>query len=83
MSYAPDFAKHGVVFSGLSPDGKLPEIVEIKGHPFFIAVQYHPEFKSRPFAAHPIFASFVKAAKDRVNATKPKLVKAKKAKAAA
>lgn len=64
MNYADDLAQHGVVFSGLSPDGKLPEIVEIKGHPFFIAVQFHPEFKSRPFAAQPIFASFVKAAKE-------------------
>jgi CTP synthase len=65
LAYREALAEHGVVFSGLSPDGKLPEIVEIKGHPFFIAVQFHPEFKSRPFAAHPIFASFVKAAKDR------------------
>lgn len=77
MNYAEEFAEHGVVFSGTSPDGKLPEIVEIKGHPFFIAVQYHPEFKSRPFAAHPIFASFVEAAKKRANANKPKLVKTK------
>ena len=79
MNYAEDFAKHGVVFSGTSPDGKLPEIVEIKGHPFFIAVQYHPEFKSRPFAAHPIFASFVKAAKDQQSKASPKLVKKKAA----
>ena len=64
MAYADDLAKHGVIFSGLSPDGSLPEIVEIKGHPFFIAVQFHPEFKSRPFAAQPIFAHFVKAAKE-------------------
>lgn len=83
MAYADAFKEHGVIFSGTSPDGKLPEIVELKNHPFFIAVQYHPEFKSRPFAAHPIFASFVKAAKERANATKPKLVKAKKAKVAA
>ena len=65
LNYAPALAEHGVVFSGLSPDGKLPEIVELKNHPFFIAVQFHPEFKSRPFAAQPIFASFVKAAKER------------------
>jgi len=64
MNYAKDFAAHGVVFSGLSPDGKLPEIVELKNHPFFIAVQFHPEFKSRPMEAHPIFAAFVKAAKE-------------------
>ncbi len=65
LNYREELEQHGVLFSGLSPDGKLPEIVEIKGHPFFIAVQFHPEFKSRPFAAHPIFASFVKAAKER------------------
>jgi CTP synthase len=68
MAYAEDLAKHGVIFSGLSPDGKLPEIVEIKGHPFFIAVQFHPEFTSRPFAPQPIFAGFVKAAKERAKA---------------
>jgi CTP synthase len=79
MNYAEELAKHGVVFSGTSPDGKLPEIVEIKGHPFFIAVQYHPEFKSRPFAPHPIFASFVKAAKDASKTKAPKLVKQKAA----
>ena len=64
MAYAPDLAKAGAVFSGLSPDGKLPEIVELKNHPFFIAVQFHPEFKSRPSNPHPIFAAFVKAAKE-------------------
>ncbi len=68
MAYAEDLARHGVIFSGLSPDGKLPEIVEIKGHPFFIGVQFHPEFKSRPFAAQPIFGSFVKAAKEYAKA---------------
>ena len=57
-----------MIFSGLSPDGKLPEIVEIKSHPFFIAVQFHPEFTSRPFAPQPIFAGFVKAAKERAKA---------------
>ena len=69
LAYADELKEHGVVFSGLSPDGKLPEIVEIKGHPFFIAVQFHPEFKSRPFAAQPIFASFVKAAKEHNKVT--------------
>jgi CTP synthase len=83
MRYADELKKHGAVFSGLSPDGKLPEIVELKSHPFFIAVQFHPEFKSRPFAAHPIFASFVEAAKKQhAKANAPKLVKGKKAKAA-
>ncbi|MFM9889924.1 MAG: CTP synthase [Rickettsiales bacterium] len=65
FAYEADLAKHGVLFSGRSPDGRLPEIVELKNHPFFIAVQFHPEFKSRPFSAHPIFASFVKAAKEQ------------------
>lgn len=68
INYAADFAKHGVVFSGLSPDGRLPEIVEIKNHPWFVGVQFHPEFKSRPFDAHPLFASFVKAAKEGAKA---------------
>jgi len=52
----------GMMFSGLSPDGTLPEIIELKDHPWFIGVQYHPELKSRPFAPHPLFASFIKAA---------------------
>ena len=54
----------GLSFSGSSPDGLLPEIVEIPDHPWFIGVQYHPELKSRPFAPHPLFASFIKAAVD-------------------
>lgn len=66
-NYIEEFKQHGVIFSGMSPDGTLPEIVEIKDHPFFIAVQFHPEFKSRPFDAHPIFASFVKAAKEQAS----------------
>ncbi len=53
----------GLVFSGLSPDGQLPEIVEIEDHPWYIGVQYHPELKSRPFEPHPLFTSFVGAAK--------------------
>ncbi len=64
-NYIEDFAKHGVVFSGMSPDGVLPEIVELKKHPFFIGVQFHPEFLSRPYEAHPVFSAFVKAAKAR------------------
>ena len=52
----------GLKFSGMSPDDKLPEIVEIPNHPFFVGVQFHPELKSKPFAAHPLFISFVKAA---------------------
>jgi CTP synthase len=52
----------GLSFSGMSPDGKLPEIVEVRDHPWFIGVQFHPELKSKPFAPHPLFADFVRAA---------------------
>jgi len=52
----------GLIFSGMSPDGKLPEIVEYADHPWFIGVQFHPELKSKPFAPHPLFASFIGAA---------------------
>ena len=52
----------GLRFSGMSPDGVLPEIVEIPDHPWFIGVQYHPELKSKPFDPHPLFTSFIKAA---------------------
>jgi len=52
----------GLVFSGMSPDGELPEIVERPDHPWFIGVQFHPELKSKPFAPHPLFASFIAAA---------------------
>ena len=54
----------GLKFSGMSPDGRLPEIVEHAGHPWFIGVQFHPELKSKPFAPHPLFADFVRAAKE-------------------
>ncbi|GAB6076719.1 CTP synthase [Desulfurobacterium crinifex] len=56
--------KAGLVIAGTSPDGKLVEVVEIKGHPWFVAVQFHPEFKSRPRSPHPLFVNFVKAAKE-------------------
>jgi len=55
--------KKDLIFSGLSPDGSLPETIELENHPWFIGVQFHPEFKSRPFAPHPLFSSFIKAAK--------------------
>ena len=58
----------GVVFSGLSPDGRLVEAMELPGHPFFVGVQYHPEFKSRPDKPQPIFRNFVAAALDHQNA---------------
>ncbi len=62
MRYRERLEKAGLRFSGLSPDGLLPEIVELDGHPWFIGVQYHPELKSRPFEPHPLFASFIAAA---------------------
>jgi CTP synthase len=49
----------------MSPDGELPEIVEIPEHPWFIGVQYHPELKSKPFEPHPLFAGFIRAALDQ------------------
>jgi CTP synthase len=55
----------GLSFSGMSPDGRLPEIVELPGHPWFLGVQFHPELMSKPFAPHPLFASFIKAALDQ------------------
>ena len=60
----PKLEKRGLIFSGLSPDGSLPETIELENHPWFIGVQFHPEFKSRPFAPHPLFSSFIKAAKN-------------------
>ena len=58
-----NFEKKGMIFSGMSPDNKLPEIIELINHPWFIGVQFHPEFKSRPLSPHPLFSSFIKAAK--------------------
>ena len=63
INFQEDFEKKGMIFSGLSPDNKLPEIIELKDHPWFIGVQFHPEFKSRPLSPHPLFSSFIKAAK--------------------
>ncbi|NOX95556.1 MAG: CTP synthase [Alphaproteobacteria bacterium] len=65
IAWADRLAEHGIVFSGRSPDGGLPEIMEIPAHPWFIGVQYHPELKSRPFEPHPLFASFIEAAVKR------------------
>jgi CTP synthase len=62
MGFREQLEKSGMRFSGTSPDGLLPEIVEIDNHPWFIGVQYHPELKSRPFEPHPLFASFIAAA---------------------
>lgn len=62
IDYKDQLEAAGLLFSGLSPDGVLPEIVEIPEHPWFIGVQYHPELKSRPFEPHPLFAGFIRAA---------------------
>ncbi|GGA21214.1 CTP synthase [Neptunicoccus cionae] len=62
IQYRDDLEKHGLEFSGMSPDGRLPEIVEFKDHPWYIGVQFHPELKSKPFEPHPLFRDFIKAA---------------------
>ncbi len=64
-AYKGRLEQHGMRFSGMSPDGVLPETIEYQEHPWFIGVQFHPELKSRPFAPHPLFASFVEAAVER------------------
>ena len=61
-AYKDRLEQHGMRFSGMSPDGVLPEIIEYDDHPWFIGVQFHPELKSRPFEPHPLFASFIEAA---------------------
>ncbi len=63
--YREGLEEHGLSFAGMSPDGLLPETIEYEDHPWFIGVQYHPELKSRPFEPHPLFASFIAAAKER------------------
>ncbi|HHX91169.1 MAG TPA: CTP synthase [Paracoccus sp.] len=62
IRYREQLERHGLKFSGMSPDGRLPEIIEHEGHPWFIGVQFHPELKSKPFAPHPLFADFIRAA---------------------
>ena len=62
-AYRARLEEKGMVFAGMSPDGLLPETIEFADHPWFIGVQYHPELKSRPFEPHPLFASFIAAAK--------------------
>ncbi len=63
--YRQQFTAHGMLFAGTSPDHSLVEIIELPEHPWFVAVQFHPEFKSKPTAAHPLFAGFVAAAVER------------------
>jgi CTP synthase len=62
MHYRAPLERAGLMFSGVSPDGLLPEIVELQGHPWFVGVQFHPELKSRPFDPHPLFTAFIHAA---------------------
>lgn len=69
VAYKDDLEKSGMTFSGMSPDGVLPEIVELEDHPWFVGVQFHPELKSRPFDAHPLFADYVRAAMHRAKKT--------------
>jgi CTP synthase len=64
IKYREQLEAKGLIFSGMSPDGSLPEIVEVADHPWFIGVQFHPELKSKPFAPHPLFKDFVRAAKE-------------------
>ena len=65
IGYKDTLEEAGLCFSGISPDGMLPEIVELPDHPWFIGVQFHPELKSKPFDPHPLFTSFVRAALDQ------------------
>ena len=62
MNYKDRLEQHGLRFSGMSPNGILPEIVEDANHPWFVGVQFHPELKSKPFDPHPLFVSFIDAA---------------------
>ena len=64
--YRTGLANSGLLFSGLSPDGELVEISEVKGHPFMLGTQFHPEFRYRPNRPHPLFAEFIGAAKEVV-----------------
>jgi CTP synthase len=62
VNYRASLEATGLRFCGMSPDGVLPEIIELPGHPWFVGVQYHPELKSKPFDPHPLFADFIAAA---------------------
>ena len=64
-AYRQSFEEHGMLFSGLSPDGRLVEIAELRDHPFMLASQFHPEFLSRPNRPHPLFVAFMRAACER------------------
>lgn len=75
--YREVLAKHGMRFTGLSPDQKLVEIIELSDHPWFLGCQFHPEFKSRPMEPHPIFKAFVKSALENARLKDPEKFKAK------
>jgi CTP synthase len=62
VHYKECLERTGMRFCGMSPDGVLPEIIELPDHPWFVGVQYHPELKSKPFDPHPLFAGFIAAA---------------------
>ena len=62
VNYMNSLSAAGISFSGMSPDGRLPEVIELPDHPWFVGVQFHPELKSKPFEPHPLFASFIEAA---------------------
>ncbi len=64
-AYKEQLEAAGLWFSGMSPDGRLPEIVELPGHPWFVGVQFHPELRSQPMRPHPLFADFIRAARDQ------------------
>jgi CTP synthase len=71
-AYMESLGKAGIVFSGVSPDKGLVEIVEMKGHPWFLGCQFHPEFKSKPMDPHPLFREFIKASLRRVKSPRGK-----------
>jgi CTP synthase len=75
--YRQQFAAHGMLVTGTSPDGKLVEVIELQGHPWFLAVQCHPEFKSKPTQPHALFKSFVKASLERREARKAENARAR------
>jgi CTP synthase len=74
--YVPAIEEKGLRVTGLSPDGKFVEIVELEGHPWFVGCQFHPEYKSRPAAPHPLFRSFIAAAREYKNAQKAAMTRA-------
>ncbi|HEY4239971.1 MAG TPA: CTP synthase [Kofleriaceae bacterium] len=70
-NYRDTLERHGMVLSGLSPDGRLVEMIELPGHPYLVGCQFHPEFKSRPSAPHPLFSRFIRASVDQQTRRKP------------